>query len=417
MDVVLVLSFHGVCCVDEHMNLITKVKFSEEVDEASASIERILNGERDPVLEEFFTRLAEKNITRLLVESRHLAEEMARVYGIKTVHSEDIVLWRKVRSKLLSPLVTSKHRQLLREIALEISRSAIREASERKDQLIIQAMGTLDEIERTLNLFISRLREYYGLHFPEAAQRLENAHSLVRLIVEGGQRASIRENAELMATLPKTTRKTLTAQQSMGAKIGASDIAIIQRLAQQYINLHNYREQIEKYLDKAMQEVAINLRGLIGPILGARLISSAGSIEKLARLPASTIQVLGAEKALFRALKTGARPPKHGVIFQHTLIHSAPWWQRGKIARVLAGKIAIAARIDFYGGQYLAEELKHSVTKRIEEIRRKYPTGPKERKIEGKPHRQQRAPSRRKRYSQKTGPKRRPAREKRRAER
>ena len=151
-----------------------------------------------------------------------------------------------------------------------------------------------------------------------------------------------------------------------------------------------------------MQEVALNLRGLIGPILGARLISLAGSIEKLARFPSSTIQVLGAEKALFRALKTGARPPKHGVIFQHTLIHSAPWWQRGKIARVLAGKIAIAARIDMYGGQYLAEDLKQSVTKRIEEIKRKYPVAPQERKSTREPRRQERAPPRRKRYPQKT---------------
>ncbi|MFX1475393.1 MAG: C/D box methylation guide ribonucleoprotein complex aNOP56 subunit [Promethearchaeota archaeon] len=407
MDGVLVVSFHGVCCIDEHLNIITRLRFSDEVDEAIASIERILSGEKEPVLVEFFALLAEKNITRLLVESRQLAEELARIYGIKTVYSEDVSLWRNVRSKLLTQLVTSKHRRRLREIALEISRHAIREASERRDQLIIQAMSTLDEIERTLNLFISRLREYYGLHFPEAAQHLENALNFALLVAEGGQRNSIHENPELLAILPKRVRKNLTEQQSMGAEIGAFDMAIIQKLAQQYLNLHNFREQLEKYLDKAMQEEALNLRGLVGPILGARLISSAGSIEKLARLPASTIQILGAEKALFRALKTGARPPKHGVIFQHTLVHSAPWWQRGKIARVLAGKIAIAARIDMYGGQYLAEELKQDVIKRIEEIKRKYPTGPQERKSEREPRRQQQTQSRRKRYSQKTVPKRR----------
>jgi nucleolar protein 56 len=290
-------------------------------------------------------------------------------------------------------------------VALEVSMQAIREASEKKDQLIIQAMGTLDEVERTLNLFMSRLREYYGLHFPEAALSLENALHFARLIAEGGRRDSIRENTVLMAMLPKTAGKVLKAQKSMGAEIGSFDMVMIQKLAQEYISLHNFKEQLENYLDKAMQEVAINLRGLVGPILGARLISSAGSLDKLARFPSSTIQVLGAEKALFRALKTGARPPKHGVIFQHTLIHSAPWWQRGKIARVLAGKIAIAARIDKYGGQYLAEELKQSVIKRIEEIKRKYPIGP-ERRTEREPRRQQRAP-RRKRFPQKTVPKRR----------
>jgi nucleolar protein 56 len=402
MDGVLVLSFYGVCCTDEHLNLITQVKFSEEAEQASASIERILNGEREPALEELLTRLAEKNVTRLLVESKQLADNLARIYGVKTVHSDNITLWRSIRGTLLAPIATPRGRKVLQEIALEIAKQAIREASERKDQLIIQAMGALDEIEKTLNLIMSRLREYYGLHFPEAAQRLENAGSYAKLIVEGGLRENIRLNTELMATLSKAIRKILTARQSVGADISNVDMTIIQDLAQQYLNLQKYREQLESYIDKTMQEAALNLRGLIGPILGARLISSAGSIERLARMPASTIQVLGAEKALFRALKTGARPPKHGVIFQHTLVHTAPWWQRGKIARVLAGKIAIAARIDLYGGQYFAEELKQSVMTRIEEIKRKYPKAPQERKAEGAARQPRRAPSRRKRYSQKT---------------
>jgi nucleolar protein 56 len=108
-------------------------------------------------------------------------------------------------------------------------------------------------------------------------------------------------------------------------------------------------------------------------MIGARLLSLAGGLEELSRLPASTIQVLGAEKALFRALKTGANPPKHGIIFQHPLIHRASWWQRGKVARVLAGKLSIAARIDAYSGEYQADELKYTLDKRIEDIKKKYP--------------------------------------------
>lgn len=414
MRLVLVLSGYGVCCVDEHLNLIAKTRFSENVEEAATSVERILRGEKDPLLEQFFVAIQEKEVECFLVESRQIAEALSRLYGINTLHCDDVALWRKVRGKLLAPLSSPKYRSLLREIALLVSRQAVREASEKKDQLIIQAMGTLDEIEKTLNLLMSRLREYYGLHFPEAALRLEKALTFAQLVANGGQRDSIRENAELTSMLPKTVRKTLTTHQSMGAEIGNFDMTMIQALAQQYISLHRFRERLENYLDEAMREVALNLRGLIGPILGARLISLAGSIEKLARLPSSTVQVLGAEKALFRALKTGARPPKHGVIFQHTLIHSAPWWQRGKIARVLAGKIAIAARVDMYGGHYVAEDLKQSVAKRIEEIKRKYPTGPPERKITREPRRQQRAPYRRKGYPQKSPQKRRETRGRRR---
>ncbi|RLI16433.1 C/D box methylation guide ribonucleoprotein complex aNOP56 subunit, partial [Candidatus Bathyarchaeota archaeon] len=136
--------------------------------------------------------------------------------------------------------------------------------------------------------------------------------------------------------------------------------------------LYKLRESLEAYLDKAMEEVAHNTKALVGSLLGARLIAIAGGLTNLAKRPASTIQVLGAEKALFRSLKTGTRPPKHGIIFQHTFLHEAKKWQRGKIARALAGKIAIAARTDAFGGRYIGEELKADLEKRIEEIHEKY---------------------------------------------
>ncbi|MEM0320545.1 MAG: hypothetical protein QXS67_03955, partial [Candidatus Nezhaarchaeales archaeon] len=120
-----------------------------------------------------------------------------------------------------------------------------------------------------------------------------------------------------------------------------------------------------------------NLKELIGPVLGARLIALAGGLERLAKLPASTIQLLGAEKALFRALRTGSKPPKHGVIFQYPEIHRSPKWQRGKIARALAGKIAIAARVDFFTGEYIADELKEDLKNRIKEIKETYKSPPK----------------------------------------
>jgi nucleolar protein 56 len=106
--------------------------------------------------------------------------------------------------------------------------------------------------------------------------------------------------------------------------------------------------------------------------VGARIIAKAGSLARLAMLPASTIQVLGAEKALFRALKTGARPPKHGILFQHPLIHSAPKWQRGKIARAIASKVAIAARIDYYRHEGRDSSIQDRLNARLIEIREKY---------------------------------------------
>lgn len=125
-----------------------------------------------------------------------------------------------------------------------------------------------------------------------------------------------------------------------------------------------------------MREVAPNVTELVGPTLGARLLSLAGSLEELSKMPASTIQVLGAEKALFRALKSGSRPPKHGIIFQYPAIHVSPRWQRGKIARALAAKLAIASRIDAYSGRFVGTQLVEQVNKRIEEIKTKYAQPP-----------------------------------------
>jgi nucleolar protein 56 len=202
-----------------------------------------------------------------------------------------------------------------------------------------------------------------------------------------------------MKLISESSVKVNEISQSMGAEIPEQDMVMIQALAHQILELYRLRDQLERYLDESMRILAPNLRGLIGPVIGARLIGLAGGLEKLARFPASTVQVLGAEQALFRALKTGARPPKHGVIFQHTLVHSAPWWQRGKIARILAGKIAIAARVDLYSGQYVAEELKQTVQSRVAEVKRKYPTAPKT-----KPSKSQKRPPKRKRYGKRTKP-------------
>jgi len=130
-----------------------------------------------------------------------------------------------------------------------------------------------------------------------------------------------------------------------------------------------------------MREEAPNIRELAGSILGARLIAVTGGLKNLSKKSSGTIQILGAEKALFRSLKTGSQPPKHGLIFQHRDIHQSPSWQRGKIARALAGKIAIAARLDSFEGAYQGDDLKKKFDKRVEEIKEKYANAPKRSKI------------------------------------
>jgi nucleolar protein 56 len=386
-------------CIDERFSVISEISLGKAVNDIVRVHDSVRRGVNESQIVEFFEALKAKNVTRFFVESKAMADEFSRLYEIKVQQYEDVDLWRQVRLNFLNQFLSTKEQELLHEVALGISRSAIREASEQSDQLIIQAMNSLDDVEKVQNLMVSRLREWYGLHFPEAAHAIDNSQNLARIVAEGGSREQIESNPDLIKLVTDSSVKAELLNQSMGAEIPDQDMTMIQSLAHQILDLYQLREQLEKYLDESMQVTAPNLRGLIGPVIGARLIGLAGGIEKLARFPSSTIQVLGAEQALFRALKTGAKPPKHGVIFQHTLVHSAPWWQRGKIARILAGKIAIAARIDFYSGQYVADELKQNVLSRVAEIKRKYPTAPKT-----PPSKPQKRPQRRKRFAKRPKP-------------
>jgi len=169
------------------------------------------------------------------------------------------------------------------------------------------------------------------------------------------------------------------AEKSMGAELTDRDIKQIQLVCNQTLDVYRLRQKLQEYADATVEEVAPNVQALVGSLIAARLIALAGGLTNLAKKPASTIQVLGAEKALFRALKTGTRPPKHGIIFQDTLIHEAKKWQRGKMSRALAGKLAIAARTDAFSGRFIGDSLKADLEKRIEEIKDKYQKPPPQR--------------------------------------
>ena len=159
--------------------------------------------------------------------------------------------------------------------------------------------------------------------------------------------------------------------ESKGGNINQKDLIIISLLAENTLQLVKVRDKLVNYVKSNMNQIAPNISAVAGDTIGARLIAKVGGIEQLARQSSSTIQLLGAEKALFRSLRTGARPPKHGIIFQHDQIHSAPKWQRGKIARSLAGKIAIAARIDVFRGKK-ADNIEAMFNDRLIEIKTKY---------------------------------------------
>ena len=266
-----------------------------------------------------------------------------------------------------------------REVSIELAKLKIKGASENKDLLISQSIQTLDDLDRTLNLFMNHIKEWYGIHFPELNRLVEKHETYAYLVMNLGNRENFSfPNLKNLSIQDENALKfSKAALSSIGARIAEFDLSKIQNLSSKVLGFYELRKEMENYVDINMEEIAPNIRTIAGSLLGARLVSVAGTLQNLAMKPASTIQVLGAEKAMFRSLKTGARPPKHGLIFQHNLLHDAKKWQRGKIARALAGKIAIAARIDAFNGKYVGDLLKNELDKRVTEIKKKYKDPPK----------------------------------------
>lgn len=264
--------------------------------------------------------------------------------------------------------------QALRNFAIELSSSRVKEASEKLDLHIVQSINALDELDKIINTISTRMREWYGLHFPELDNLMQSQVAQAEIITRAGPRDKItKEILESAGMQDKKVEIILdAAKRSKGGDMTPENLAIVKKLADQVILQSDLRRILSDHIEAAMESVAPNVKELLTAAVGARLIAKAGSLARLATLPASTIQVLGAEKALFRALKTGARPPKHGILFQHPLIHSAPKWQRGKIARAVASKVAIAARIDYYRHEGKDTGIFEKLNTRLDEIREKY---------------------------------------------
>ena len=262
--------------------------------------------------------------------------------------------------------------QKLRDFAIQLSSSKITEVSGSPDLHVIQSINTLDDTDKIINGISSRLREWYGLHFPELDNIIDSVNGYAQIVL-AGKRENMSDDVFVNAGFPDSKIQMLSVVKgkSRGGDITEENLLMVQALAKNILELFDMRKNLETQIDTQMEEIAPNITAVLGTTVGARILAKAGSLVKLSKMPASTIQVLGAEKALFRALKTGSNPPKHGLLFQHAVVHAAPRWQRGKIARAIAAKAAIAARVDVHGAG-LNNTLLEKLNIRVKEIEEKY---------------------------------------------
>ncbi len=237
-----------------------------------------------------------------------------------------------------------------RTLLLERTKKQIAEAVG-PDILIIQTLNTLDDLTIQLNGLSKRLREWYSYTLPELDRGLSDNEAYSRLIAT--------------KSYDELVKEFVGDATPMGAPLNEADYIAVQSLARQIAELFQFRQSLLHYLESRMQQLAPNVTALAGTTISARLLASAGSLRRLAMMPASTIQLLGAEKALFRHLKTGAKSPKHGFIINHPLLQKAKKSMRGKIARALGDKIALCAKVDFFKGDFVADEILNKLETRF----------------------------------------------------
>jgi len=292
---------------------------------------------------------------------------------IETLSDNTKEIMRGIRlhlTTLIEGLEETEVKTMALGLSHTLSRFKLKFSPDKVDTMIIQAVGLLDDLDKELNNFAMRLREWYGWHFPEMGKIVTDNLVYAKVVKLIGLKSKTKETDFSSVGVPEeiATEVKNAAETSMGTEITEEDLANIMTLCERVIELTEYRASLAEYLKLRMNAIAPNLTYMVGELVGARLISQAGSLMNLAKHPSSTVQILGAEKALFRALKAKKPTPKYGLIYHASIVGQSAPALKGKISRVLAAKLSLCCRVDALGDQVeptLGKELKDYVDKRL----------------------------------------------------
>lgn len=320
---------------------------------------------------------SKKQKFQLGIAEPKLGAEITSEAGITASYNETIAeMVRGCRThfhKILKKLKDDEVKRAQLGLAHSYSRHRCAQDVNRQDKPIIQTIALIEQLDKNINTFCMRLKEWFSWHFPELAKIVTDNHiytKIVHLIEnrDGVTEERLEELAELTLDEDKAREIIEAAKISMGTELSETDEAQIKKFCERVVQLVAQRESLGEYLRDRMSVVAPNLTALIGENVGSKLIAHSGSLVNLAKYPASTIQILGAEKALFRALKTKGKTPKYGLIFNSTYIGRAGTKNKGRISRYLANKCAIASRLDSFAVEPNAkfgEKLKEQMEERL----------------------------------------------------
>lgn len=375
----------GVFALDENGNFLNFIDFNDDDD---AIIKFYLSLEEDKLSEEYVQLLEELKNTgyeEFIFDNKTLQSLTKSELGYQTSLHPTSPEFKNFRLHLIEQLAKigiikdlNELSSRYKKVSAEIIKKQVSQASSKNDIIIIQVIETLETIKKSISLFSSKLREWYGLYFPELTDKIvEDNIMLAKIVSVLGQRQNftqnqISESFDFNPGLINILKEK--AKISMGANF---DLTMIKEHANQILALDSHREKLEEHLDELMEKTAPNIKAIIGSLIGAKIIAKAGNLRKLAFMPASRVQLLGAEKALYRFLKTGEDRPKHGIIFQWNQIRGSKPWIRGKISRLVAGKLGLMAKVDYFSGDFVGDEISEEIEQKIQEIEQKYPNPPK----------------------------------------
>ena len=351
MECYITYCIKGFLAFNENFELITQKSFPKE--SIVATLMEIENKKIVPQEKEIIEEVS-KDYDKIIIESNKRISDYSIFDNIeiKTPNPGGEYL----RSNL-EKFVEDEYLEAYQQLAI----AKMKEASKSQDKHLIQAINSIDEIDESISKLIERIREWYSLYFPEM-DVIKNNETYIRLIAENKTKENI----------IKAKPEVFLIDSDYDEEIDQCDLDIMNNYANSIYELQKSRKAIENYIEDKMESIAPNLKLLVGSTLGAKLISHAGGLKRLAMYPSSTVQIMGAEKALFRHLKSGDRPPKYGLIYQHPQIRGAKWWNRGKIARMLASKISLACRKDIFTKDF-NPDIYDEFIKKAEEIEKENP--------------------------------------------
>lgn len=260
----------------------------------------------------------------------------------------------------------------IKKKAMKKTKERMKEKKGKRDKFAVQLINSIDNLDKTSNTILEQFKEIYSLYFPELEREIDDPDEFLEIATKIERKEEFTPE-KLDEHLEEEDEEKLNqiqskAKRSTGADLKEEDMEKIKEIGELALKMREERKELEEHLERIMEEITPNLTEILGPTVAARLLSEAGSLKKLAMMPSSTVQVLGAEKALFAHLEKGVNPPKHGIIFQYPQIKGAPYDKRGKIARKVAAKASIASRIDYFDGDFKGEEMKEDLEEEIEDI-------------------------------------------------